>query len=452
MKSRFPRWTLYAGLLACLICVSDASRADDTQTDAITQTDAAQTKTKHAGVPQANPRERTDPKEGSAKESLAGPRALSRAFRSAARKTTPAVVTVKSYGQNSSDDQTTGGQAEPSQPGSRPQSPPGLTPPQRMANSSDGLPLTGIGSGVIVSPDGLIITNNHVIANAKKVVVQFADDTEIDATNVHGDPDSDIATLQINRDEPLPSAEIGNSDAIEIGDWVLAIGSPFALEATVSAGIISAKNRTLKRISRGQLIQTDAAINPGNSGGPLIDLDGKVIAISTAIATRNGSYQGIGFAVPINQAKWIADELSQHGLVRRAAIGVTMVELKPRIADMFKLEAGIGVLAYQIIEGSAAERAGMKPIDVIVEFAGEQVRNPRNLRDAIERQPVGSVQDMKVLRGGKEISLQVVLATRENPALGSSKEENQSDDETESDDSRSDESKNGSGNEAEKKS
>ncbi len=194
---------------------------------------------------------------------------------------------------------------------------------------------------------------------------------------------------------------MGDSDALEIGDWVLAIGSPFRLEATVSAGIISAKDRALRRINRGRLIQTDAAINPGNSGGPLIDLDGQVIAISTAIATRNGGYQGVGFAIPINQAKWIAQELAEHARVRRAAIGIRMAELNPKIASKFNLPAGMGVLAYQVIEDSAADRAGVKPLDVIQEFAGETVREPASLQEVIERLPVGSTQEMKVYRKGK---------------------------------------------------
>ena len=217
--------------------------------------------------------------------------------------------------------------------------------------------------------------------------------------------------------------------ALEIGDWVLSIGSPFRLEATVSAGIISAKNRTIETIGRVRLFQTDAAINPGNSGGPLIDLDGNVIAISTAIATRSGFNQGIGFAIPIKQAKWIADELASHGVVRRAAIGITMAELKPKIANMFKLPVGIGVLAYEVIAGSAAEQAGIKPIDVIIEFAGERVRDPRSLREAIERQPVGTLQDIKVLRDGQEIELQVELATMENPAAPTSSDEEESSEE-----------------------
>jgi serine protease Do len=355
---------------------------------------------------------------------LVGPRALSRAFRNAARQATPAVVTILSYGQQDA----FGGQNQSDSGGESGED-------NRQSNDKE---LTGIGSGVIVSPDGRVITNNHVIAGAKRVVVQLADETEIEAIEVRGDADSDVATLQIKREEPFSNAGIADSDLLEIGDWVLAIGSPFRLEATVSAGIISAKNRTLQRINRGRLIQTDAAINPGNSGGPLIDLDGKVVAISTAIATRNGGYQGIGFAIPINQAYWIANELAIHGVVRRAAIGVRMAELNPKIASRFNLTAGLGVLAYQVIENSAAERAGIQPLDVIMEFAGERVRDPGALQEVIERLPVGSTQSAKIYRNGEEIMIDVTLASLEDPTL----QDDQSDEENAEGDKSNKESSN----------
>ncbi len=269
------------------------------------------------------------------------------------------------------------------------------------------------------APDGMVITNNHVIAGAKRVVVQLSDETEIEATDVFGDLASDVATLRITRDLPFSIADLGNSDHVEIGDWVLAIGSPFRLEATVSAGIISAKNRAIRRINRGRLIQTDAAINPGNSGGPLIDLEGEVIAICTAIATRNGGYQGIGLAIPINQAKWIAEELAKHGKVRRAAIGIRIAELNPKNAARFNLPIGLGILAYQVIDGSAAARGGIKPLDVIVEIDGDPIRDPASLQSTVERLPVGSFQKFKIIRDGKEIELQVEIASMEDPTLSS---------------------------------
>lgn len=346
-----------------------------------------------------------------------GPRALSKAFRYAARKSTPSVVTILTYGQPKAIPQRP---SKPDQAGEK-----GGNGSAKKSVEPDRKMLTGLGSGVIVSKDGMVITNNHVITGAKRVVVQLADETEIEATDVFGDPDSDVATLRIAidpeddsmRGTELIPVELADSDRLEIGDWVLAIGSPFKLEATVSAGIISAKNRELTRIKRGQLIQTDAAINPGNSGGPLIDLDGRVVAINTAIATRTGGYQGIGFAIPINQAKWIADELAAHGSVRRAAIGITMAELKPKIARLFKLPPGMGILAYQVIENSAAERSGIKPLDVIVEFAGERVTDPASMQSIVERKPIGSFQNIKVVRQGEAIELQIEIASIEDPTL-----------------------------------
>ncbi|MCO8124070.1 trypsin-like peptidase domain-containing protein [Stieleria sp. TO1_6] len=338
----------------------------------------------------------------------AGPRALSLAFRMAAKRATPSVVVLYSYGQNG---EQTDEEEEPDAEDELPlleraEIP---TPPPTTEK------LTGIGSGVIVSDDGLIITNNHVITGATRVVVQMPDETRVDADVVRGDPDSDVAMVRVDFPEKLQAIAIGDSDHLEIGDWVLAIGSPFRLEATVSAGIISGKNRRIDRIRRSNMLQTDAAINPGNSGGALIDLDGKVIGISTAIATRSGFYQGVGFAIPINQARWIASELDRHGKVRRAAIGTTLVELKPRIAKQFNLEPYSGILVYQVIKDSVAEQAGIEPLDVIVEFDGQPVHDSNSLQTAIERQPIGSKQAITVKRDGKRVELMVELATVDDP-------------------------------------
>ncbi|WP_404306422.1 S1C family serine protease [Neorhodopirellula lusitana] len=353
-------------------------------------------------------------------------RALSRAFRQAARAATPSVVTVYSYGQNL-DKPADNDDAEEIPPGDETLGP---TPPPK--SEDDGFPLTGLGSGVIVNlqiepiageskeADNAVagywvMTNNHVINDARRVVVQLPDETELVATVVHGDPDSDIAVLRLETDLTLDVATLGDSDRLEIGDWVLAIGSPFKLEATVSAGIISAKNRALDRVRRGRLLQTDAAINPGNSGGPLIDLEGEVIAISTAIATRNGGYQGIGFAVPVNQARWIARELAQFERVRRAAMGIRLAELNPKNAKKLSLPTYLGVLVYQVIDDSAAQRAGLQNMDVILEFAGQRVRKPGALQEAVERQPVGSTQQIKIYRAGEELIKEIVLAPLEDP-------------------------------------
>ncbi|MEM9364902.1 MAG: trypsin-like peptidase domain-containing protein [Planctomycetota bacterium] len=346
--------------------------------------------------------------------SIAGAKTLSRAFRNAASTAAPAVVTVYSYGQNENQPRESG--TEDSGPADSDSGP--------RRTDADGFVLTGLGSGVIVERDGRIITNNHVIANAKRVVVQMPDETEIEASEVHGDPQSDIAVIQIDPNQrgldvaasnsPLPVVEYGDSDRVEIGDWVLAIGSPFRLDASVSAGIISAKGRTLTRVPRARLYQTDAAINPGNSGGPLVDLDGRVIAINTAIATRNGGYQGIGFAIPINQARWIANELSEHGRVRRSAIGVRLAELNPKLARRLKLPAYLGVLAYQVVADSAADRAGVQNYDVIMSFAGVRVRDAASLQEVVERQPVGSTVEIKIRREGEELIRSITLAPLED--------------------------------------
>ncbi len=290
--------------------------------------------------------------------------------------------------------------------------------------------MTGLGSGVILAADGLIITNNHVIAGAQRVVVQLFDQSELEAITVAGDPDSDIAILRVDSPESLEAATIGDSESLEIGDWVLAIGSPFKLEATVSAGIISAKNRTLRRIRRGRLLQTDAAINPGNSGGALIDLNGDVIGINTAIATGSGGYQGVGFAIPMGQAGWIADELATHGAVRRAAMGIRLADLTKPVATKLNLPLNMGVLVYQVIDNSAAAQAGIEPLDVIVEFAGERVRVANELQEVVERQPIGSSQTVKVVRGEQELELQVRLAPIEDPTESRPTEQAEADAET----------------------
>lgn len=373
-----------------------------------------------------------------------GPRALSLAFRRAAKEASPSVVTILSYGQNTDEDVRPNNRNPDSDnsDSSEPEALPGsdsdsdelktdepdsgtalpdedepVEPVPSPLQTDDGksLQVTGLGSGVIITSDGRVLTNHHVVAGAKKVIVQMPDQTEFEAYDIHGDVESDVATFRIRPIDPITPATLGDSDSLEIGDWVLAIGSPFKLEATVSAGIISAKNRAIARISRGRLLQTDAAINPGNSGGPLIDLDGEVVAISTAIATRNGGYQGIGFAIPINQAKWIADELAEHGRVRRAAIGIRLAELNKKVAMKLNLPVGAGVVVYQVIEGSAAAKAGMKPLDVITKFAGERISRANDLQEIVERLPIGSTQEVTILRTGESMKLQVQLAPIEDP-------------------------------------
>lgn len=396
-----------------------------------------------ASAQEANPKAAAEANPKAAAD--VGPRSLSVAFRDAAAMTTPCVVTVFSYGQYRARDleldEEEGleelekklnplppgldGPNEPTEEAPDGEPAPGevgpVAPPQ-TDDRGEKLPVTGLGSGVIISADGLIITNHHVVANATRVVVQTYDQTELEVVKISSDPKSDLAVLRVNSREPLAAATIGDSDKLDIGDWVLAIGSPFELEATVSAGIISAKNRTIRSIRRGRMLQTDAAINPGNSGGPLIDLSGAVVGINTAIATRGVGYMGIGFAIPINQARWVADELAKHGKVRRAALGLRLADLNKRIAESVDVPAGLGVLAYAVIANSAAEQAGIQQLDVITEFAGQRVRLASELQEAVERMPIGSTQAIKVVREGKELELQVLLAPFEDPTANAKPE------------------------------
>ena len=336
-----------------------------------------------------------------------GPRALSKAFQNAAKLATASVVTVIAYGQNIQN-------LDPGQDDSDPEAF-DIESPERVENldeiprTKELLPATGLGSGVILTSEGLIITNNHVVRDARRVIVRLIDGLEVTATKVLGDPASDIAIVMIETDEKLAPARLGDSKDLQIGEWVLAIGSPFRLDATVSAGIISAIGRRLEAIRRGRLLQTDAAINPGNSGGPLINLDGEVVGISTAIATRSGGYQGIGFAVPINQAKWIAQELSEFGEVRRASIGVSLAALNPRIAGQLELPMNQGILIVAVTKDKAAANAGVEPYDVILKLNGQAILKPRELQEAIEREPIGSQQTLTLFRNGEQLDVTVTL-------------------------------------------
>jgi len=270
----------------------------------------------------------------------------------------------------------------------------------------------GSGSGVIIDPAGIILTNNHVVGGGGKIRVRLDDGREFEAVDVKTDPKTDLAIVRIKADD-LKAAPLGDSDKMEIGDWVLALGQPFGLQGTVTAGIISAKGR-LGIAERSEYLQTDAAINPGNSGGPLVDLDGNVIGINTAISTRTGGNDGVGFAVPINLAKWVADQLIATGSVQRAQLGVAIQPLTPDLAKQFNVPDKKGVVVAQVLPDSPASKAGLKQGDVIVEFGHEKVTNPRHLQRVVERSAVGTPQTLTVLRDGKEVQLSAVCAKAEN--------------------------------------
>lgn len=264
-----------------------------------------------------------------------------------------------------------------------------------------------IGSGVILDETGLCVTNNHVIKDTKEIRVRMADGRELNGTDLKTDPSSDLAIFRIVSNAPLAFATMGNSDRLDVGDWVIAIGSPFALEQTVSVGIISSKGRALSRLVEGQLLQTDAAINPGNSGGALIDLDGELIGINTAIMTTSGSFQGVGFAIPSSRVKWITSELSQFGKVRRAKVGLRVDRMTQSFADELQLPVRGGVVVTRISADGPAQSAGLEIDDVILEIAKQKVFTPEDFRSIVEQLPADQSYPIQLIRDGQPLSLEI---------------------------------------------
>lgn len=268
-------------------------------------------------------------------------------------------------------------------------------------------PRLGMGSGVIIDADGLILTNNHVVRDGAKVTVRLHDGREFVAESVKSDPRTDLAIVKIESDAALPYATIGNSDAMEVGDWVIAVGAPFRLQESVTAGIVSGKSRVVGINEREEYIQTDAAINPGNSGGPLINLAGEIVGINTAISSTSGGYQGIGFAIPSNLAKWVADQLRTNGEVKRAYLGVLIKEVNSKLAEQLGLDRVQGALIAEVQKEGPAAAAGVQPGDVAVEFAGRPIVQPSDLQGLVEKSPVGSRQELVVVRDGSKKTLTV---------------------------------------------
>ena len=273
------------------------------------------------------------------------------------------------------------------------------------------------GSGFIISTDGYILTNNHVIAGADEIKVTVGKNKPITAELVGTDPDSEVALIKIEA-ENLTALELGDSDALEVGEWVLAIGNPFGLSHTVTAGIVSAKGRRdVGLASYEDFIQTDAAINPGNSGGPLINLDGKAVGINSAIISRSGGYMGIGLAIPINLAKSVYEQLVESGKVVRGWLGVAIEDLTPEMAPFFGLpEDSKGVLISQVFEDSAGEKGGLKKDDVVVELEGQPIEDTNTFRNRIAMHRPGTDVKIVVMRDSKRKTLKVKLG--EKPSAG----------------------------------
>ena len=273
-----------------------------------------------------------------------------------------------------------------------------------------------LGSGFVVSADGYILTNNHVVDKADEITVKFYNQKELKAKVIGVDKETDLAVIKVEA-KNLNAIAMGDSDKSEVGDWVLAVGSPFGLEQTVTQGIISAKGRIIGAGPYDDFLQTDAAINPGNSGGPLINMEGEVVGINTAISSMSGGYEGVGFAMPINMAKKTYADILKSGHAVRGWLGVVIQEMTPELQKHFKVSGG--VLIAQVYPDSPASEGGMKRGDVVIAIEGKKVDKYRELQSLVAAQPVGSRIDVKVIREGKErmLNLKVEERTEQNLAM-----------------------------------
>lgn len=291
------------------------------------------------------------------------------------------------------------------------------TPPTQ--NHAQPQPQVSGGSGFLVTSDGYILTNYHVVKDAEKITAVLNDGREFDATVKGMDPRTDLAVLKIE-EEGLPYLSFGDSDHLDIGEWVIAIGYPFALEASLTVGVVSAKGRQdLGITTLEDFIQTDAAINPGNSGGPLLNLKGDVIGINTAIVTRSGGYMGIGFAIPSNLAKHAMDQIIETGIVKRAYLGIILQPIDKELAAAFNLDTNEGVLIAEVVNNSPASKAGLQQGDIILSLNGRTVKNVTKFRNEIALMDPGSSVNLYILRQDNEISLQAILETLSDDEVSS---------------------------------
>jgi len=365
-------------------------------------------------------------------QAMASPDQLSSAFRSVAKTLRPAVVSIQAVIETKPAAVVRrGGRNGPQQ------LPPGIPPEFReffggdafgsqMPGEDDdnqgagprGRQGGGLGSGVIVSPNGYILTNNHVVDGASKLEVRLSDDRKFEAKVVGTDPKIDIAVLKIEASGLLP-ARIGDSAVMEVGDWVIAIGSPFGLSQTVTTGIISATHREEVGITHyDDFLQTDAAINPGNSGGPLLNLRGEVIGINTAIASQGGGFNGIGFAIPSNVVNYTLQSILKNGKVVRGFIGTQIGDMNEERAEQLGLPASTeGVYIESVSKGGPAEKGGVKPGDIVQSVDGEKVSGASKLRRQVASIPPGNTANFEVLRDGKMVSLQITIEEQTDQKL-----------------------------------
>ncbi len=281
----------------------------------------------------------------------------------------------------------------------------------------------GIGSGFIVDQDGTIVTNYHVVDGANKITVRLSDGREFDAEVLGTDQQTDIAVIKIKAPQNLPVALLGNSDQLEVGEWVMAVGNPFGLDHTVTSGIVSAKGRHIGAGPYDDFIQTDASINPGNSGGPLVNMRGEVVGINTAIFSESGGNIGIGFAIPANLVKDLLPQLRSQGRVVRGYIGTIIQRITPEIADSLGLKQSSGALVADVVKGGPAERAGIKTGDVIIAFDGKEVKDSAELPFQVARVSPGISVPVKIRRNGKELALLLTVGEMKEKEVVAKSEE-----------------------------
>ncbi len=312
---------------------------------------------------------------------------------------------------------------------------PGQNPHGRRRQAPRKFKQTGLGSGFLTDAEGYILTNNHVVEDAQKITVKLSDERVFEAEVVGTDKPSDLAVLKIKGKVPagLVPLPLGDSDKLQIGEWVVAVGAPYGLYETVTTGIISAKGRENTGISTyGNFLQTDAAINPGNSGGPLVNLDGEAIGINTAIYSQTGGYQGIGFAIPVNLAKHVMVDLIKHGKVTRGWLGVSIQQLSPDMADALGMKDHHGALVGDVVPGGPAEQAGVRRGDVILKLQGQDILDANDLMNRIALIPPGTTIDLTLFRDGKTTTAKAKVTKREEEKLSQENQPSQEPGETES--------------------
>lgn len=322
---------------------------------------------------------------------------VSRAFRNVAKSVTPSVVTVETIYDGDLDDEE-------------------VHPYFRFFGPQDDSPAKGAGSGIIYDAKGHIITNNHVIEGASEIEVVLSDGTRVEADLVGTDPQTDLAVIRFTNYQEFNQAKIGDSDKIQVGDWAIAIGNPLGFSHTVTHGIISAKGRSGLRDASEEayenFIQTDAAINQGNSGGALCNIYGEIIGVNSMIASQSGGSQGLGFAIPINMAKRIVDQLIEKGEIQRGFLGVMIKDVNRMLADQFDYNGHEGALVDQVEEGSPAEEAGIQIGDIILEVEGKKIKNIAMLRNKVSEYAPGTEVELEIYRNGKKELISATLGLR----------------------------------------